>query len=43
MVDLLRLLVPDLDPVPVHDEATEGAGGAGVQLVADLTAGPALV
>ena len=43
MVDLLPLLSPDLDPVPVHNEATEGAGGAGVLLVASLAARLALM
>ena len=43
MVDPLPLLAPDLDSVSVHDEATEGAGGTGVQLVARLTAGLTLV
>ena len=43
MVDPLPILAPDLDPISVHDEATEGAAGAGVLLVARLTAGLTLV
>ena len=43
MVDPLPVLAADLDAVPVHDEATEGAAGAGVQLVARLAAGLTLV
>ena len=43
MIDLLALLSSNLDPVTIHDEATEGAGGAGVLLVASLAARLALV
>ena len=43
MIDPLPLLAPDLDSVSVHDEATEGAAGTGVQLVARLAAGLTLV
>ena len=43
MVDPLPLLAPNLDSVSIHDEATEGAAGTGVQLVARLAAGLTLV
>ena len=43
MVDPLSLLATNLDPVTIHDEAAEGAGGAGVLLVASLAARLALV
>ena len=39
----LPLLATDFDPISVHDEATEAAAGAGVLLVARLTAWLTLV
>ena len=43
MVDSLPLLSPDLDTISIHDEATGGAGGAGVLLVAQLAGRLSLV